>query len=481
MDQINGISHFPSWDIQDEKRMDKLFTETLNKSKVKIVVLDDDPTGIQTVHGIYVYTNWGEESFRAGFANDDRVFYILTNSRAMSEQETRKIHEWIGDRICQIAQETDQSFLLVSRSDSTLRGHFPLETQTLADALKHHDMPVDGEIICPAFFEGGRYTFNETHYVRQGDKLIPAAHTEFAKDPFFGYTNSHLPHYIEEKTKGDYAAGDVVVISLEQLRSKDTQKIVDILMTAQGFAKYCVEAIEYSDLRVFAIALYQAMAGGKRFIVRSAASLVKALGHFPQKELLTKEDLVLGSETSGGLIMVGSYTEKSTSQVEEWKTHPMVEAVHIRIAELIKDNAEYRKEKDRCVEEAKEIMLKGKTAVCYTTRGDVFDNKEYSEQQKRDISLRIRRALIDIVKAIHLRPKFVVAKGGITSSDIGVEALGVAKAFVLGQVQPGVPVWKTDAESRMPNIPYIIFPGNVGEEHALLDFMRIMYPECKDS
>ena len=82
-------------------------------------------------------------------------------------------------------------------------------------------------------------------------------------------------------------------------------------------------------------------------------------------------------------------------------------------------------------------------------------------------SVRISEAVQQLVGRLSVRPAFVVAKGGITSSDIGVKALGVKRAWVLGQVQPGIPVWKTDEGSKFPGIPYVIFPGNVGEADTL--------------
>ena len=38
----------------------------------RIVVLDDDPTGIQTVHGCLLITQWDEESVRHAFDDDVR-------------------------------------------------------------------------------------------------------------------------------------------------------------------------------------------------------------------------------------------------------------------------------------------------------------------------------------------------------------------------------------------------------------------------
>lgn len=64
---------------------------------------------------------------------------------------------------------------------------------------------------------------------------------------------------------------------------------------------------------------------------------------------------------------------------------------------------------------------------------------------------------------------FIVAKGGITSSDLASKALSAKKATVLGPVIPGVPLWKMDEESRFPGIRYVVFPGNVGDETALAE------------
>ena len=72
-----------------------------------------------------------------------------------------------------------------------------------------------------------------------------------------------------------------------------------------------------------------------------------------------------------------------------------------------------------------------------------------------------------MIGKLPVRPSFIVAKGGITSSDVGVKALRVRKALVKGQIRPGIPVWQTGEESTFPGLPYVIFPGNVGAEDDL--------------
>src|SRR5574344_2024596 len=101
----------------------------------KIVVLDDDPTGVQSVHDIAVYTDWSEESIEKGFRRPEKCFYILTNSRAMTENETVRVHFEIAENVMKASRATGKTFIMVSRGDSTLRGHFPAETAALEEAL----------------------------------------------------------------------------------------------------------------------------------------------------------------------------------------------------------------------------------------------------------------------------------------------------------------------------------------------------------
>jgi uncharacterized protein YgbK (DUF1537 family) len=79
--------------------------------------------------------------------------------------------------------------------------------------------------------------------------------------------------------------------------------------------------------------------------------------------------------------------------------------------------------------------------------------------------------LVKIVSGLRQRPDWFVAKGGITSSDLATEALQIRRALVLGQAQPGVPVWLSGPGSKWPNLPYIVFPGNVGSGDALANLV----------
>ena len=234
----------------DEAYIDGLLQKEIEANDKKIVVLDDDPTGVQTVHDISVYTNWDAASIRAGFEEENNLFYVMTNSRGFTAQQTTKAHHEIAAAVDQAARETGRSYIDISRSDSTLRGHYPLETELLkADYEKYTGKTVDGEILCPFFKEGGRFTVDDVHYVKYGDELVPANETEFAKDKTFGYTAATMPAYIEEKTKGAYKAGDVTCISLADIHDMAVDKIEAQLLAVTGFNKIIVNAVDYADIR----------------------------------------------------------------------------------------------------------------------------------------------------------------------------------------------------------------------------------------
>ena len=433
-------------------RADALLEEELARSDIKWVVLDDDPTGVQTVHDVSVYTDWTEESIRAGFEEKERLFYLLTNSRAMTEAETIRAHREIAERVARVSRETGKPYLFLSRSDSTLRGHYPLETEILREEMAKTGRMADGEILCPFFPEGGRYTIGNVHYVRQRNELVPAAETEFARDATFGYTKSSLPEYIAEKTGGRYPADAVTCISLESLRGMDLERIETQLMAVSGFGKVCVNAMDYGDLKVFAIALYRAMAQGKVFLFRTAAALVRVLGGVTEKPLLTREEMICRETKMGGVIVVGSHTQKTTAQLNALLTLEGVVPVAFDSDKVLEGDDALQAEVDRCVAEEEKILRSGRTAVCYTRRSLLTregDTKESALQR----SVRISDGVQSLVGKLKATPAFVIAKGGITSSDVGTKALKVRRARVMGQICPGVPVWQTGAESRFPLTP----------------------------
>lgn len=458
--------------ISNEDKVEELLGKELSSFKQKIIVLDDDPTGVQTVHDVSVYTDWSEEAIRQGFSESNKMFFILTNSRSFTVKETKQVHQEIATRICKLSQETGKKFVIISRSDSTLRGYYPLETETMANVLKDKlGLQIDGEVIMPFFKEGGRFTIDNVHYVQAGDKLVPAGETEFAKDKTFGYQQSDLTQWVEEKTNGKYLAENVVTISLEDLRKLNIDKIVGQLLEVEDFNKVVVNAVDYFDVKVFVIALMRAFAKGKYFIFRSAAALTKVMGGVTDRPLLTKKELVDENDINGGLIIVGSHVKKTTAQLDKLKTLENLAFIEFNVASTLNSN-ELAKEKERVYKLVNTKVAAGQTVVVYTSRKviDVQGDKEKSLL----LSVGVSDALTSIVKQLPVKPRFILAKGGITSSDVGVKGLGVKRALVAGQVRPGIPVWYTNEEAKFARLPYIIFPGNVGTVDDLHDIVEML-------
>lgn len=457
----------------DEAYVEGLLKKEIEANNKKIVVLDDDPTGVQTVHDISVYTNWTKDSIENGFAEENNLFYILTNSRGLTEEQTTGVHKEIAAVVDEAAKESGKEYIFISRSDSTLRGHFPLETQLLKDIYeKNTGKQIDGEILCPFFKEGGRFTIDDVHYVKYGDELVPANETEFAKDKTFGYTAATMREYVEEKTKGTYKGADVICISLEDIRNMAFDKIEQQLMEVKKFNKVVVNAVDYADVKVFCVALFRAMAKGKVFMFRTAAAIVKVMGGVSDQPLLTRKQMIVKETANGGIIVVGSHTDKTTKQVECLKELTDIEFIELD-ASLVKDDEVFEKEVQRCLAQEEACIRAGKTVCCYTTRALITADTGDKEDELR-LSVKISDAVQSLVGRLRITPSFVIAKGGITSSDVGTKALAVQKANVLGQIKPGIPVWQTGAESRFPLIPYVIFPGNVGEVSTLKEAVEVL-------
>ncbi|MCF0261715.1 MAG: hydroxyacid dehydrogenase [Sphaerochaetaceae bacterium] len=468
-----SVALIDSFPCVDEAKVDVLLKAEIDLDKSKIIVLDDDPTGVQTVHDISVYTDWSCESIEDGFNDKNKVFFILTNSRGFTQKETIKVHTEIAKNIASVAKRLGRQFVIVSRSDSTLRGHYPVETEVLKSVLEDEGLAsFDAEVLCPYFREGGRFTIGNVHYVKEGAYLTPAGQTEFAKDKTFGYCASNMCEYVEEKTQGSYKACDVVCISLDDIRALNIDKITKQLMGVSGFNKIVVNAVSDVDVKVFCIALYRAMKSGKRFMMRTAASIVKVMGGISNQPLLTREQMICNNTTAGGIIVVGSHTAKTTAQLEALKGLKDVEFC-LFDSDLVLDEAKFEKEKARVQSWVDGVISSGKTAVVYTKRKLlVVENDTKEEALIR--SVKISNAVQSFVANLKEAPAFVMAKGGITSSDIGTKALKVKRANVLGQIQPSVPVWQLGVESRFPGTPFVIFPGNTGDETTLRSAAAIL-------
>lgn len=447
------INKFPSYEYQD--LLDEKVLNLLKKLHYKIIVLDDDPTGTQTMHSVPVYTQFNEHTINEAFLDESETIYILTNSRALSEEDTKKLHLYLGETIEKISEIQQKKYILISRGDSTLRGHYPLEI----DCLYKANPIYNGEIIIPSFFEGDRYTYKDIHYLKEGDTLIPVHKSEFASDKTFGYSTGHLPSYIKEKSDNKVDDDSIITISIEALRKRDIQGIKDKITQNKVYSRIIVNALNESDLKIFSIAILELIDEGYTYLFRTAASFVRVIS------ATSPIDSIIPVVKKGkGLIIVGSHVHTTTEQLNYLKNN--TKDIHFIEFDVNKLHHPDTKE-----EEINRVIIESdisdKTICIYTSRRHVSPLSK--NKDKLTFSTQVSEYLVEIVQQIKWEPSFILSKGGITSSDIAVKGLNIKKAAVKGQIEKGISVWFGDKDSKFPETPYIVFPGNVGNAHMLKD------------
>ncbi len=438
--------------------------QQLIDSGKRLVVVDDDPTGPQAVHDVRVYMDWSVGTLRKAFRTGDPVFFICTNTRSLKPDEAVKVSLDAGQNLQEAAELEKAEVILTSRSDSTLRGHFPAELNTLITGFG--DTP-DGIILIPAFFEGGRYTIDDIHYAEQDGEMIPVHLTEFARDPAYSYKNSNLKKWVEEKTDGSISAKEVQSISLDILRNGGPEAVAGELIQAKEKTVFIANAACYEDLEILALGISVAESKGKLFAYRCSASFIKARGGFEDKPLLSNTDLLPGN--TPGLIVVGSYVDKTSRQLKILLNSGLAKGIELHVKVLEKQKTADREIKV-ISDYVNQLLYGGTNTVIYTSREIQTD----PERNFSETGTNIMQAICRIVRNIDQKPGFVIAKGGITSIEVAKLALGANEAFAIGQILPGVPVWRLMGGAKWTDIPYVVFPGNVGNDEAVLRAVRIL-------
>lgn len=442
------------------KYQEKIRNLLLEQPKT-IVVLDDDPTGTQTVHNIPVITEWTEAVLEEEVTKSP-LFFILTNSRSLQKMEAKELALLIGQRLQKLAQKHQKELLVINRSDSTLRGHYPYEVDALAKGL---GMEGAKHILVPAFFDGGRYTFDDVHYIKEGACFIPVGNSPFAKDNTFGFKASNLKDWIIEKSEGAVQKEAIQGISVDQLRSSSTKEIMG-LVAEQGKSHIVVNATGFADLQSMALAC---LSMKQPFILRTAASFVNAIGDVEPTACLEKQQLLNGTEQkAGALFVVGSYVPKTTEQLHHLMRNSKASFLELNTNDVLKGQ-KFEEQLAQLSETINSELEAKRDVVLYTSRKV---EKGATKSESLEIVNKVSKGVLSLVQRLNVRPNYILAKGGITSSDIATRALNVKRANILGQVVKGVPVWKLAGESKFPDLSYIVFPGNVGNKGSLTEIMK---------
>ena len=443
-----------------------------------LVVLDDDPTGTQSITDLPVLTAWGDDDLRWALRQSTPAFFVLTNTRSLSAPDAEALDRDVARAVTAAAAAEGVDVVLASRSDSTLRGHYPLETDVLARELAAAGEPVDGVVIVPAFIEPGRVTVDSVHWMRTDAGMIPVSHSEFARDASFGYANADLRDWVEEKTDGRVARSDVATITLHDLRAGGPERVEEVLAGLRDERPVVVDAATDDDLRVLVLALLAAEARGSRFLYRTGPSFVRARSGQAAAAPVDAARLrtALAANDPGpddrpraprGLIAVGSHVALTTRQLDRLRAAGGVTDLELDVPTLL-DPARAAAHVTATVQRAGALLAGGATDVVVTTSRDLVQGRDAADSLA--IARTVSAALVGAVREIvsRIRPAFVLAKGGITASDTATDGLGVSRAWSRGTLLPGtVSVWEPVAGTAR-GIPYVVFAGNVGDDNGLL-------------
>lgn len=422
---------------------------------LKIVVLDDDPTGSQTVHGCLLLTRWDVVTLQEALADAAPLFFVLTNTRGVDATRAAAITREVCLNLKQALVGMDLRPLVVSRSDSTLRGHYPVETDIIAAILG----PFDAHFLVPAFFEGGRYTRDSTHYLTRAGREMPVHETEFAHDSVFGYQHSFLPDYVAEKTHGQIKAETVVRFLLQDIRSG----VYPRLLALHDNTCAVVDAETQADLDRFTADVQRAIAAGKRFLFRSAASLLTSLARLPPQPVAAENMRQYSRGNHPGAVVIGSHVPTTTRQLEQLLQQAEIVPLEIEVTKI---SAHRELLLQTLLGQAQAAHEAGKVPVIYTSRTEC----SFADQAARlAFGAQVSAFLIAVVRGLPPTLGWLITKGGITSNDTLSHGLSLRSARLLGQIIPGCSVVRCpQSHPRYPGMPVVIFPGNVGDDQALV-------------
>ncbi len=448
---------------------------------MKIVVFDDDPTGSQTVHGCQLLLCCDKESIINGIRDASPLLFLLTNTRSMSAHiaadKTREICQSLMQAL-KSERISIEDVLFVSRGDSTLRGHGVIEPAVINQMLG----PFDATFHVPAFFEGGRTTVESVHLLNG----IPVHTTPFAKDKIFGYSNSDLTLWLEEKSDGSICADNVARLKLPLLDAAlgseaGMKRLINWLLKLSHNRAVVVDAEIPAQLDILAKAI-RSLIHKKRFLFRSAASFINCLAsiptnHYVKSELISLRLRTQSGDQKPGLVIVGSHVPLADEQLECLLQHGECVGLELSVKEFARAlEEEFSDIKLSALQndywnQLNNFLSSDKTPVLYTSRGEL----EFTSAQER---ISFSNSLADFVARLVARvaPElgYVISKGGITTHSFLEKGLELDSVKLKGQLIPGLSMVCAEKYCLAKDLPVITFPGNFGQRDTLLYAWRLM-------
>ncbi|WP_216920339.1 four-carbon acid sugar kinase family protein [Synechococcus sp. CCAP 1479/9] len=448
---------------------------------IKIVVIDDDPTGSQTVHGCPLLLRWDAETLAAGLAHPSPLLFLLANTRALAPAEAAdRVREICRALRPALAQATASGriggWIVASRGDSTLRGHFPLEVEVIAAELG----PFDATLLVPAFLEGGRTTVDGVHRLHGQ----PVHESPFARDGLFAYGTSHLPDWVEEKSGGRIPATAVDHIGWRELDAGGPA-LMGHLARLERNVCVAVDGASTQQLAALAAAVRSLIAPGagrpRRFLFQCAASLIQALASLPPQPLSPAALASLrrrgGAGPLPGLVLVGSHVPLADRQLERLLAEPDCVGVELEVSKVqrLLEGPEpallLASLEQAWARRLAEVLAVGHTPVLYTSRGEA---RCRHAAERRALGLALAGAMARLAAALAPALGYLISKGGITTHTLLADGLDLEQVELQGQLLPGLSLVLAAQGVHQGPLPVLTFPGNLGDEGTLWEAWRRM-------
>jgi uncharacterized protein YgbK (DUF1537 family) len=414
---------------------------------LKIIVFDDDPTGSQTVHGCSLLLDFSSSNLKAGLADSGPLLFLITNSRALAPAQVVELLTTICKRLKPLLAELDRPWLVVSRGDSTLRGHTPLEQELICNLLG----PFHANLLVPAFPQGGRTTSAGQHLLH-GE---PVHLSPFARDRRFAYSSSDLGQWLEFKSGG----------RLNAARIKNLHAADSLAGLAAG--EWAVVDVQTpQDLDDLGKSLRQELFGaGKRHFCQSAASLLNGLAQIPAIQFSLAQLL---PRQGPGLVLVGSYVPLADQQLELLLAEPNCRGVEFPVDQWLANPATTPLELGLQRQQLRSIAAAGLTPVLFSSRGE---RQAISASQQNQLAL----AMAELALSLPPPLAYLIAKGGTTSFSLLRDGLGLERLRLLGQLLPGLSLLQAQpAHPIWGEMPIVTFPGNLGDPTSLKQCWQLL-------
>jgi len=422
-------------------------------------VLDDDPTGVQTLAGIRVLLAWDAAKVVAALAGRPSV-HLITNSRALAPAAAGAL---VADA-ARLVLESVPDAHLVLRGDSTLRGHLREEYEAVRGAAAPDAWPV--LVLVPALPSAGRVTRGGVHLVERDGASIPLDETEYAHDGVFSYSTARLLGWAEERSAGLFAAANGREIHLDELRRRGASAVADALRELASDGRPAVlapDAVNADDLALIAEGYATAIRAGVSALVRCAPAFAGVLAGTTAPRLVDPPR----SSEGGVLLVCGSYVPATTRQLGAIAAARPGTLVEVDADALAGPEAEV--EIARAAATATAMLRRERFAAIATPRTRSEQTSSLPAGQ------RVAAGLARVAGLVEPRPPVIIAKGGITSAVTLHTGLRVDVADVVGPVLPGVSLWHAEAGQRP--LDYLVVPGNVGDDDLLVRLLDVVLRE----